>query len=199
MRRRLRDRRHARLLAAAHRGDGEAFRVLYRELYPPVWTYLARRLPRREDTEDLVSEVFHAFLEQLPRYEAHRGSVLSWVLTIAHHSLVDVRRRQRPVAAWDEGIEALPLPEPSPLDQMLREESARRLQALVRELPDPTRDALALRFGGELRYREIARLLGSSEAAVRQRLSRAVRTLAERLGSAERGERETRAEVDRVG
>jgi len=198
MRRLLRDRRHASLLASARRGDGEAFRALYRELYPPVWTYLARRLPRREDAEDLVGEVFHSFLEQLPRYEARRGSVLSWVLTIAHHALVDLRRRQRPGVPLDERIDALPHPEPSPLEEALRKEGTRRLLALVRELPDQTRDILALRFGGELRYREIARLLGSTEAAVRQRLSRAVRTLEERLGNAENGRDETTTEADHV-
>jgi RNA polymerase sigma-70 factor (ECF subfamily) len=198
MRRLLRDRRHARLLLCGRRGDGEAFRALYRELYPPVWSYLARRLPRPEDAEDLVSEVFHSFLEQLPRYEPRRGSVLSWVLTIAHHSLVDSRRRRRPAVPLDERIESLPRPEPSPLQELLRKEGARRLQALVRELPDQTRDILALRFGGELRYREIARLLGLSEAAVRQRVSRAVRSLEAELWSAGNGQPEQNRETDHV-
>jgi len=41
LRRALRDRQHARLLERARRGDGEAFRALYRELFAPVTGYLA--------------------------------------------------------------------------------------------------------------------------------------------------------------
>jgi len=187
MRRFLRDRRHARLLASARRGDADAFRALYREVYPPVWTYLARRVPLRQDAEDLVSEVLFAFVEQLPRFDPRRGSVLSWVLTIAHHALIDQRRRQRASAPLDDLVGSLARPDPSPLEEVLRKETVRELVSLVRELPEQTRDILALRFGGELRYREIADLMELSEAAVRQRVSRAVRALDADLRSEEAG------------
>jgi RNA polymerase sigma-70 factor (ECF subfamily) len=171
----LRDRRHARLLDAARRGDGGAFRLLYRELFPPVHGYLAVRLGGREDVEDLTSQVFHRLLERLGRFDRRRGSVLAWVLTMTHHAMVDHVRRTRPAAAT--GVIDRTPAEDDPLERLIRRERDGALRGVVAGLESGIRRMFELRYGMDMSYREIAGLLGIREEAVKQRFSRAHRRL----------------------
>jgi RNA polymerase sigma-70 factor (ECF subfamily) len=183
LRRILRDRRHSLWLAAAKRGESLALQRLYRELFDPIARYLDARLERPEDVEDLTSRVFHRFVERLDRYEPGRGSVVAWVLSMAHSALVDHYRARRPEVPADELVESLAGRSPGPLDALLRRERARLVHGLIGELPAETRRMLALRFDQDLRYGEIATCMGLSEAAVKQRFSRTLRELRRRLAA----------------
>lgn len=176
-RRRLRDRRHAGLLDRARRGESDAFAELFRDLLPPVRSYLMVRAPTPQDAEDLVSFVFHRFVERLDDFDRRRGSVLGWLLTIAHHALVDLVRRTRPTLPDDDLADSLASPAPGAIDQLLRTERDRRLHRLLERLPAETRSLFVLRFEQDLRYRDIALRVGSTEQAVKQRFSRALRQL----------------------
>lgn len=180
-----RDRRHARLLESARRGDSQAFRRLYRELYGPLWGYVSRRVARREDAEDLVAEVFHRFVTHLDDFDRNRGSVISWLLVVAHHAVADHYRRASRTAGPEEGLDTLVAARPSPLEEILADERAGRLRRAVAELSPETRELLSLRFDDQLRYGEIGALTGMTEAAVKQRCSRAVRALRDRLAGEE--------------
>jgi RNA polymerase sigma-70 factor (ECF subfamily) len=175
----LRDELHARRLARARDGDGEAFRALYRDLYPEVARFVARRVRARADAEDLTARVFVALVERLGDYDRSRGSVRGWLLAIARNAIVDHFRAARPGAA--EELDVLPSDEGGPLEGLLQREQLGQLAAVVRDLPPDTRELLALRFADGLRHREIAAVLGLQEAAVKQRVSRALRDLRARL------------------
>lgn len=176
----LRDELHARRLARARDGDGQAFRALYRDLYPEVARFVARRIRGRADAEDLTARVFVAFVERLHQYDRQRGSVRGWLLTFARNAVIDHLRAARPAASPDL-LDLLPCDGDGPEGGLLQREEHGQLAALVRELPPDTRELLALRFGDGLRHREIAEVLGLQEAAVKQRVSRALRDLRARL------------------
>lgn len=176
----LRDELHARRLARARDGDGEAFRALYRDLYPDVVRFVARRVPARADAEDLAARVFVAFVERLGDYDRARGSVRGWLLTFARNAVIDHLRKARATAA-PELLDLLPSDAVGPEGGLLQREQLDQLAALVRELPADTRELLALRFADGLRHREIADVLGLQEAAVKQRVSRVLRDLRARL------------------
>lgn len=173
------DDRLRELCARARAGDRDAFRALYAELYGPVAKFVARRIGRREDAEDLVAKIFHKLLERLPEIDQARGSVRMFVLSMARNAVIDhVRTRRGAVPIED----VLLVDEAgTPLDALLREEDLRDLRAVLLELPDDTREMLALRYGDGLRHGEIAELYGINVAAVKQRFSRALRALRERL------------------
>ena len=88
----------------------------------------------------------------------------------------------------DEMAEILAGPGCDPLTGMIRTEEAEQIRIESAALPVETRELIALRYGEGLRCREIAQATGLSEAAVKQRLSRAVRHLRRRIcGKPERG------------
>ncbi len=184
------DRRTLRLLQRARQADARAFRQLYRELYPPIEAYVARRVSDPADAEDLIARTFEKLLAQLDRFDPARGSVRMWCFGIARNLVIDHHRSAGRTQTTDPLILDR---DPSqagdgPLDRMLRDEHTTRLLALVEALPSDRRELLALRFGEELSTREIAELLGLQEPAVRQRISRIRRDLERQLaelGSAE--------------
>ena len=93
LKRRLRDGRHGLWLRLTRRGNEDAFRRLYWELYGPVAGYVAARTGNVHDAEDLTSTVFHRFLERLDRFETNRGSVMTWILAMARNAVIDHYRR----------------------------------------------------------------------------------------------------------
>jgi RNA polymerase sigma-70 factor (ECF subfamily) len=172
----LRDAWLSRLVVRAQRGDREAFRDLYRALYGPVSRYVRRRVGSQADAEDLVGQVFFRLLETLDRVDPKRGTVLAYALTMARNALVD-DARGRAGRVPEEAAAAVPDAGAGPLERLLGEEDAERVRRELARLPAETRELLMLRFGDGLRFAEVAQVLGLSEAAVRQRTSRAVREL----------------------
>ncbi len=199
LRRTLRDRRHRRLLLGALAGEEKALRRLYRELWPPIYRYVAGRDLPREDAEDITSLVFTRFLERLDRFDPARGSVTAWTLGIARHALLDHYRRRRPDRAQYEPLEQLARhagdPAPDPLTNLINDEEMQLLHGLMANHPAEHRELFALRYGQGLSHKEIAALTGLGEAAVRQRFSRTLRELRKASGKREiREEGETRDE-----
>lgn len=172
----LRDAWLSRLVVRGQRGDRDAFRDLYRALYGPVSSYVRRRVASPADAEDLVGQVFFRLLESLERIDSRRGSVLTYALSMARNALID-EARGRVGQVPEEAAAALPDMGAGPLERLLGEEDVARVRAELARLPAETRELLMLRFGDGLRFAEVAQVLGLSEAAVRQRTSRAVREL----------------------
>ncbi|UQA58309.1 RNA polymerase sigma factor [Polyangium aurulentum] len=194
------DDRQSKLLKRAQDGDRDAFRALYLELYDPVARFVARRVRRREDAEDLVSRVFHGLLEHLGDVDPRRGSVRMFVLTMARNAVIDHARTRRDGLPVEDMAALLADERGGPLDALLQKERLRALGAAMAELPEDVREMLALRHGDGLKHAEIAELLGQREAAVKQRLSRAQRALRERLaGGAARDEEEGAGDEGREG
>jgi RNA polymerase sigma-70 factor (ECF subfamily) len=165
-----------RLIRKAARGDREAFRTLYLRLHPLVVGYILRRIRVEADAQDLTARVFHRVLERLRDYDQVRGTVRTWVLTIARNTIIDHIRARRPSVAMDEMV-ALADTSPLPDAMVIRDERMEMVCNLVSEYPPELREMLAMRFGDGLQYREIAELTGSTEAAVKQRFSRTLRDL----------------------
>jgi DNA-directed RNA polymerase specialized sigma24 family protein len=74
---------------------------LYRRLAPPVLGYL--RSQGVADADDLLGEIFLQVVRDLSRFRGDDAALRRWVFTIAHHRIVDTRRRAggRPVGARD--------------------------------------------------------------------------------------------------
>jgi RNA polymerase sigma factor (sigma-70 family) len=123
------------------------------------------------DAEDCFQETFIAALRAYPRLE-HGRELRAWLLTIARRKALDHHRAssRRPLPVAEP-------PEPA-ADPNGRGEGA--LWPLVADLPEGQRAAVALRYIGELRYREIADALGCTEGAARRRVHDGLRALRRR-------------------
>ena len=154
------------VLEGAQNHEPWALERIYRSLSPVVTGYL--RLQGCREPEDLTSEVFLGVLRNLPHFDGGEGAFRSWVMTIAHHRLVDERRRmaRRPPA---EPLSDVTEPEADDdvsgaVDLHL---AAERLEQLCHRLAPDQRDVLLLRLFGQMTVDEAAAALGKTTGAVR--------------------------------
>lgn len=161
-------------LDAAQAGDAVAWSHLYHELAPVVLGYLrAQRLP---EAEDVAGEVMVEVVRDLPGFRGEASGLRSWVLTIAHHRLVDARRRsqRRPstISPPDPDGPYVAV-EVGPEESTLASEGLRRLEPALASLTEEQRTVLLLRVIGDLPIAEVARITGKRPGAVKQLQRRA--------------------------
>jgi RNA polymerase sigma factor (sigma-70 family) len=185
------------VLAGARVGDPTAWSTLYHATAPILVGYLrAQRLP---DPDDVAGEVLLEVVRDLHRFEGDERGFRSWVLAIAHHRLLDARRRasRRPVTS-DGTLELHARPG---LDDTEAEGLASlglaELVVVLDDLTTDQRSVLLLRVVGDLTVAEVADVLGKRPGAVKQLQRRAVATLKQRLGRVPPGARTPATPVER--
>ena len=78
------------------RHDPDAFRELYRRYFPRVYAFVAYRVQRAQDAEDVVAEVFMQVVKGLGRFEDRgEGAFAAWVFRIAHNQVSQFYRKHR--------------------------------------------------------------------------------------------------------
>jgi RNA polymerase sigma-70 factor (ECF subfamily) len=164
------------LAIAAARGDTEAVGRLYDALVGPIYRYVAVRVRRREDAEDLTQLVFERIVASLPRYR-HRGRPFeAWAFRIARNAVIDHVRRERSHEPLD-GERLSASADRGPEAMSLRGEELRELQAALRQLTADQQEALALRFAAGLSAEEAATVMGRQAGTIRGLTFRAIASL----------------------
>src|SRR5262249_23546914 len=164
------------------RGDGAALAELYDRHARPIYSLALRVLQDAADAEDIVQEVFAQAWRQAARYDAARGHVAAWLLTLARSRAIDrLRARQ---ARPDRGGDAIadPPDRESTADlQLLSGERAARGRAALGELPLRQRVAIELAYYEGLTHAEIAARLEQPLGTVKTRIRLALLKLRDAL------------------
>ena len=184
------------LVAAAKAGDAEAFGRLFDHYHEPVYRYVAARVRRPSDAEDLAQLVFVKALEALPRYEQRGVPFGGWLFRLARNVVIDHLRTSREHVDLD-GLAERPGQDAGPEAQALARQQMDAVAAALARLTDEQRDAIALRFFAGLSAREAAEAMGKQEGTVRGIQFRAIASLRRHLGLGAATSAKTPAEGDR--
>jgi RNA polymerase sigma-70 factor (ECF subfamily) len=147
------------------------------QLLRRVYAYVAYRVGDRTEAEDITSETFERAIRYRNRFDQSRGDPIAWLLGIARNCVYDAQLRPRPEASEDSPVAATDV-EGEVVGKVTIEQALATLSGTDREL-------LALRYGADLRAREIAQLLDQRTNAVEVALTRARARLADALERAE--------------
>jgi RNA polymerase sigma-70 factor (ECF subfamily) len=157
--------------------------TLHERYLGDVYCYVARRIGRREEAEDITAEVFAAAVTAWPRYRGAAPPHL-YLLGIARRKIVDARRRrtQETLAAdvgeaLDALVETVPAAEAGPEARLMSAERRREIHGLVATLKEEQREALLLHYVEGLPVAEAAQVMGKSPGAVNSLLQRARESL----------------------
>ena len=183
------------LLERAGRGDAAAFAELFAPHREPLRRAVAwrldRRLAARIDVSDVLQETALEASRRLAEYAQNPAMPLGlWLRWLAREKLLQLERAHF-AEMRDVGREAPPLPidssaavvrvllgrEPSPSRAAADAELAEQLRAALGQLDDGDRDLILWRHFEQLSNREIAQLLGVTEAAAGKRYIRALERL----------------------
>lgn len=154
-------------------GNEDAVRALYARFARPIFTLGFRLLGSPEAAEELTQDVFLTAWRKAARFDASRGRLSTWLMTIAHNLAVDRLRRETGVTRprfvlVDELPETPSADEEEPL--MERDAAIRALESLS----DAERRLLARAYFGGLTAREIAEADGVPLGTVKTRLRTAL-------------------------
>jgi len=153
-------------------GDAEAFTRVVEGCVSTVCSIALAIVRDVPASEDIAQEVFLATWQNLGRLRNPR-SFLPWLRQITRNRARSLLRSRSAQPAADELLATVADARPNAHDRLLLAEERELLTRVLDELPDESREVLLLYYREESSTAHVAQLLGMSEAAVRQRLSRA--------------------------
>jgi RNA polymerase sigma factor (sigma-70 family) len=185
--------RDGQLVELVARKDAGALEALYERYGRPAYTLARRILTEEMLAQDVVQEVFLSLWREAGRFDAGRGTVATYLLSMTHHRSVDVVRREESLHRWrtsDEGLELEPDPKARVEDQAEASERRAEVRAALKDLPDVQREALLLAYFGGYTQREVAALAGVPLGTVKTRMAAGMRKMKAALRDAGREEQQ---------
>jgi RNA polymerase sigma-70 factor (ECF subfamily) len=177
----------AALIAELQAGSEEAFSWLITRYHQPIYSLLARTVRDPADAADLTQEVFVKIFRGIGSFHGE-SSLRTWIYRIALHEGLNQRRwwrrhKQQEVTIEMETVdcesgeparlkEMLVDPGASPYEMATHTETRERVEAALRQVPEPFRMALILRDIEGFVYEEVAEMLAVNLGTIKSRLVR---------------------------
>lgn len=163
-------------LVAAALVQPAVFERLYERYADRLYRYALSRTGSGTAADDIVAETMVAALEHLERFDPAKGNFATWLFTIAGRRIADRGRARGRLWRYLRRRPEQTLVDDDPLDAVIRSDDRARVRAAVNRLSESHREIILLRYVADLP------ILGTTEGAVKMRLQRALRNLANDLG-----------------
>ncbi len=164
-------------------GDPAAFEVLYDRYETQLFGLCLRLLGSRADAEDALQEAFAKVVDRRDGFRPE-GRFRSWIFTIVRFTCMDGLRIAKTEQRFLERMDKSEWVETHEGAALARTDVNR----LLMDLPAEQREVLVLHHLHGFSQSEIAEMVGSTEAAVRQKTYRALKTLRAQVGETDQGE-----------
>lgn len=168
------------LMAKVRAGELAKLAVLFERHHRALFRYFVSMNRSREMAEDLVQDVFFRMLRYRGSYDS-RQSFTGWMYQIARRAGLDRAQKHRAeVTGIDEFVagRAEPVsPAPGPEETAAKGQNLALLKRALDQLPPDKREVLILSRFQEMKYEDIAVVLGCEVGTVKVRVYRAIRAL----------------------
>src|SRR5215471_5432499 len=166
------------LMTAVRDGDVGKLGMLFDRYHGTLFDFFCRMLGNRAVAEDLVQDVFFRILKYRKTYRDD-SHFTTWMFHIARNTRYDHFKKHRGEVGFpEEGID-IPSHGPFPSQQFERDQQTELLKRALLQLPEEKRELLVLARYQEMKYEDIAQVLGIDVGAVKVRVHRAVKELRE--------------------
>ncbi len=149
---------------------------VYEQYFSVIYNYVYYKLLNRENSEDIVSQVFLKVLKNLHLFDPEKASMKTWLFRITDHALIDFYRKQKPAGSFDDeesGLEnILSVDFEEEYNRILNPKRRMLLEAL-RTLPERDRTFIYYKYFLNITNREIAQRLQMNENTVSAVMARA--------------------------
>lgn len=154
------------------------FEQMYEEYFPKIYNYIFYRLLSREDTEDVVSEVFIKVAKYAHSFDSGKASFKTWIFTIAKNTLINHYRAAKNNLSLDDEEAGI---EPSiNFEEQLEQISTEKRRTLYEELSklkEKERLIIYYKFFEGYNNRQIAMLFDMNDSTVGTIVSRTLKKL----------------------
>ncbi len=161
------------LISRCISGDQSAFAELYELCAPVIYRLCYGLLVNRQDAEDVMQEAFVYAFKNLRRYDPARASFKTWLYTIALSRCRNLYRRKR--LPWMDFASLLSSDVPAPRSEapeakLVQQDMKAIVEKALSELTPRLREAVVLRYGHGLTYREMAEVIGCPQKTAESRV-----------------------------
>jgi len=158
-------------------GELDALGLLFERYKKVLYSFFCHMTGDGATSEDLVQNVFYRVIRYRRKFKGS-GSFKAWLFSIARNVLADEFRKKRVIAKEDiHHVAEKHSNEMSSSDRMAEQERNRLLISALNRLEDRKREILILVKLEEMKYREVAELLGMNESTVKVIVFRAMKEL----------------------
>lgn len=169
----------SQLMVAIAQGDKDAFTEIVSRHLNAVIHFAMRYVGRRVEAEDVAQEAFIRIWKNAAKWEPKGFSFRSWLYRITYNLCIDELRKRKPVTDVEE--DELPNHGDQPDDGLYRDEQQQKVARALSALPERQRTAIALSVYQGLSNRDAAQVMEISIEALESLLSRARRTLRNKM------------------
>lgn len=160
-------------IARALHGDQSAYATLYDQFAAGLYRLCYSLLMNEQDAEDILQESFLYAFKNLHRYDARKSALKTWLYTIAVSRCRNTYRRKRfltvDISQWF-GAELKAPPAEAPEAAVIRRDASDSITRALGELSPRLREAIVLRYGQGMTYREIAEVMGCPQKTAESRV-----------------------------
>jgi RNA polymerase sigma-70 factor (ECF subfamily) len=167
----------ARLVERAARRDQAAFAELYDVFLGPMYRYVFYRVGSRADAEDISEQVFLQAWAAIDRFRWQGKPFAAWLYTLAHHLVVDWRRRSHPAQSIDNDEDPIDLCSTTAERALTQSLDADLLAPAIRRLTLEQQQVITLKFVAGLDTSEVATVMNKREGTIRALQLRALQSL----------------------
>lgn len=164
------------LIHKVHNGDKEALNAIVRKYYDEIYRFCLYLTGQETDSYDIAQEVFLKFIRYVDSYQYK--NLKGYLLMIARNTCYDYFRQKKETVCIDEIEES-----GTEDSQIARIEDEMLLRQALIGLSPPQREVVILRIYEELKYTEIAKILGCNLSTVKSRYFQGIKKLDRLLGN----------------
>lgn len=159
-----------KLIIQIQQGNEAAAEELIKRWYPAILRYCRWHCVNSTRAEDLTQEVFYKLFRSISQYDDKR-KFKAYIYAIARNQCIDESRRQHVYPLDEEGGLI------DPAEPILQIENRLEVATLLCKLPSEQKEAVILKFGEQLSYREIAAVTGCNMRTAQSRVRNALNTM----------------------
>lgn len=156
----------------------EEISTIFEAYYKRIYNYIYYRVNSHYLAEDLTSKVFEKIMLKINSYSKQKAPFEVWIFVVAKNVIYDYFRSQRRFKFFSmDSIKELISKEKNPEDLVLKEETSDYISKALKKLNSREQNIVALKFGGNLKNKEIAEILDITESNVGVILYRTMKKL----------------------
>ena len=162
--------------------DKDALEALYVRYRTPVYSLAMFMLKQPPIAEEVTQDIFLNIWLKAGSFNAERGQPKGWIMSVAHHKIVDViRSRRRTIVNTDpadyETLDLLPAGGASTEAQVEQTLERERIMRALETIPEPQREVIVLAYFGGYSQSEMAEKLNQPLGTVKTRVRLAMQKL----------------------
>ncbi|WP_312476580.1 RNA polymerase sigma factor [Neobacillus sp.] len=159
-------------------GSHSAMEVLVKRYYQQIYSFIYRKTGNKDIAYDLTQEVFMKMLKHIHTFE-EKAQFKTWLYTVAVNHCTDYfRSKSYQVSKMTEELEEQHSPDSSGVPYIFeRKEKRKEIKDAIHSLPDYQSDTIILKYYHDLKIKEIALIMETSESTVKSRLRQGMEKL----------------------